>query len=277
MKLRDKIQTIVQHDQSDKFLIDLFCDGVSEITQRIISLDANKAQHFIQETSELYEYNDSIREEENDYDSELIVLGDVISVLREEFDSNNTHGSKFIKSADLIPLNDYYIAQDKTSLKFRSSTNPGYVITPKSVSVSSVDGQIGDVKNVVKVVPIPGSVERTKVIVKQIVYNIDSSIRDLILGENQEFLNPLDNTDGVFKILFSIDNSVFYKYPDKYQHILFVYVIMHLINTLIIKAGNEEEDEELVRTLREAKLSYQEQYNQFFNLFSRPQEARGEE
>jgi len=277
MKLRDKIQTIVQHDQSDKFLIDLFCDGVSEITQRIISLDANKAQHFIQETSELYEYNDSIREEENDYDSELIVLGDVISVLREEFDSNNTHGSKFIKSADLIPLNDYYIAQDKTSLKFRSSTNPGYVITPKNVSVSSVDGQIGDVKNVVKVVPIPGSVERTKVIVKQIVYNIDSSIRDLILGENQEFLNPLDNTDGVFKILFSIDNSVFYKYPDKYQHILFVYVIMHLINTLIIKAGNEEEDEELVRTLREAKLSYQEQYNQFFNLFSRPQEARGEE
>lgn len=277
MKLRDKIQTIVQHDQSDKFLIDLFCDGVSEITQRIISLDANKAQHFIQETSELYEYNDSIREEENDYDSELIVLGDVISVLREEFDSNNTHGSKFIKSADLIPLNDYYIAQDKTSLKFRSSTNPGYVITPKSVSISSVDGQIGDVKNVVKVVPIPGSVERTKVIVKQIVYNIDSSIRDLILGENQEFLNPLDNTDGVFKILFSIDNSVFYKYPDKYQHILFVYVIMHLINTLIIKAGNEEEDEELVRTLREAKLSYQEQYNQFFNLFSRPQEARGEE
>ena len=276
MKIRDKIQAIVQHTESDKFVIDLFCDGVSEITQRIISLDANKAEHFIQQTAEVYEYNLVIRDE-NDYNSELIVLGDVISVLRQEDDINDTHGAKFIKSAEKISLNDYYIAQDETSLKYRSSSNPGFVITPKISSGASTNGQIGDVKNVIKVVPLPGKDERTQVIVRQIVYNVDSSIRDIVMGEGKEFLNPLDNTDGMFKILLSSDNSIVYKYPDKYQHILFVYVIIHLINTLIIKAGNEEEDEELVRTLREAKMSYQEQYNQFFNLFSKPQTPEREQ
>tara|TARA_R100000278_G_scaffold72720_1_gene57077 strand:- start:3137 stop:3982 length:846 start_codon:yes stop_codon:yes gene_type:complete len=267
MKLRDKIQSIVQHEESDIFLINLFCDGVSEITQRIISLDANKAEHFIIQTSELYDYDPNINDT-NDYESNLIVLGDVVSVMREEVNRN------FIKSAEKISLNDFYIAQDKTSLKYRSSTNPGYVIVPRLETSQEINGQVGDVGNSVKVVPLPGFTRNTKVIVKQIVYNIDSSVRSMSLLENAEFLNPLDNEDGLFKILLSSDSSIFYKYPDKYQHILFVYVIMQLINTLIIKAGNEEEDEELVRTLRESKISYQDQYNQFFNLFSKPQEQQ---
>ena len=56
-----------------------------------------------------------------------------------------------------------------------------------------------------------------------------------------------------------------YEFPPRYQHILFIYVIVQILNISILNAGKTEEDEELVKTLKEAKEDYQKQYDDFYS------------
>tara|TARA_Y100000401_G_scaffold48526_1_gene37713 strand:+ start:10671 stop:11504 length:834 start_codon:yes stop_codon:yes gene_type:complete len=276
MNLRSKIQTIVSHNLPDSFINELFCDGISEITQRIIALDPAKAEHFMFTVVESYDYDsDFANSLPKDYISELKIIGDVVSVSRRETNINSPSG--FInKSADKIPLDDYYIAQDETSLKFRSEHNPGYIITTNSnLTINDFhqeDGAFGEDTKILKVVPVPGINSLTTVTVKQIVYNITNDLRTSV---SEDIVNPLDHS-GVFKYV-TTNGVMLYKFPEKYQHLLFTYVISHVINAVLLNKANVEEDQELVLTLKEAKQSYQNQYDQFFQFLAPQQRGQRNE
>lgn len=258
MKLRDKIQTIVQHEESDLFIYSLFCDGVSEISSRLVSLDPSKAEHFMLYNSKVYDYDSTLDIPVTDYNSDIYVIGDVVSVSRKEAGS-------FARNCDKISLLDFEDSQDINSLKYKSEINPGYVIRNQNNTVDL--GELGGLSkgtSEILVTPVPGLKRGTTINVCQVVYNIPSAWR----GDDAFNIiqNPLDNSD--FELKHQDTEEILYTFPARYQHILFIYVMNQLLNTLIIKSGNVDEDEELVEMLKEAKEDFQKQYDNFFQYIA---------
>ena len=253
MNLRDKIQQTVSHDLSDEFLVGLFCDGVSEITDGYSSPE---------------------------YISSLFVIGDVIRVLKQ--DKNTLDGTPDTPDqtvegggrisrysvCEKISLTEYYDAGNSTSLKYRGEGNPGYTIVSGGGIFQQGGeyglGQIGSQRGLVLVVPDPrllGSVIK----VEQIIYNLSDFFRELPVESTATFTTFLDSPSFNVKIESEDVYSMLYEFPSRYQHMLFTYVIVQILNISILNAGNSEEDEELVKTLKEAKEDYQTQYDNFYS------------
>ena len=281
MKLRDKIQTTVQHDLSDDFIINLFFDGIEEITQRVIALDPSKAETFIYKTSERYSLESTPSTEQQE--SALKVFGDIVSVLvswDDKLQANPVQGyhHRLRMSADKIPLEDYGDALDPKSFKYRGKGNPGYVLKKERNLTQNNEGQNHSSYNCVYVVPDPrtygGEIE-----IHQVMYNIHPEYRGAFSSGSFEnlFKNPLDDPIGQFKLVISGTISPAFEFPVRFQYVLFLYVITQILNIKILDAGANEEDEELVETLREAKKEYQTKYDEFFQYLGAKPSQKEEE
>ena len=197
MKLRDKIQTTVQHDLSDDFIINLFFDGIEEITQRVIALDPSKAETFIYKTSERYSLESTPSTEQQE--SALKVFGDIVSVLvswNDKLQANPVQGyhHRLRMSADKIPLEDYGDALDPKSFKYRGKGNPGYVLKKERNLTQNNEGQNHSSYNCVYVVPDPrtygGEIE-----IHQVMYNIHPEYRGAFSSGSFEDLFKIKTVD----------------------------------------------------------------------------------
>ena len=90
-------------------------DGIKDVTNKIMTLKPQDSYKFS-------------KEEDYSGSTGLEVKGEILSVVRDK-------GNSDLRPAAIISTNERYLAEDKTSLSYRSAFNPGYYVLNKKVYV----------------------------------------------------------------------------------------------------------------------------------------------